>query len=144
MRAVACPWRSLRIAGRTNGSAPTSFGVDLAKWLATEVTRGSTGTKGMLAGHGCKCLDAGLREPRQLRAGGQFLDPHPGGCRHLLPRNFQKVQDTGGGSALAVRRVDHPRALRSRLRAGNVVEEAAHPNLHDGGYASGVVARAAR
>src|SRR5438045_9632489 len=127
---------------RTNGSAPTSFGVDLAKWLATKVTRGSTGTKGMLAGHGCKCLDAGVGGPRQLRARGQFLDPHPGGRRHLLPRNFQTAEDTGRGSAFALGRVDHARALRSHFRAGNDVEEAAHPNLYDGGYASGVVSRA--
>src|SRR5437763_16285349 len=113
--------RGARFArGRTNGSAPTWFGADSAKWLAPKVTRGSTGTKGMLAGHGCKCLDAGLREPRQLRAGGQFLDAHPGERRHLLTPNLQTAQDTARGSAYALRSTDHARPLGSGLRPGNV------------------------
>src|SRR5438045_4520710 len=100
---------------RTNGSAPTSFGVDLAKWLATKVTRDSTGTKGMLAGHGCKCLHAGFWEPRQLRARGQFLDPHPGGRRHLVPRDIQALEGAGGRTTHDLRLRDNTRELHAYM-----------------------------
>src|SRR5579872_3173079 len=45
--------------------------------------------------HGCKCLHAGLGEPRELCGGSQLTDQNSGGCRNFLPRDFQAPEVPG-------------------------------------------------